>query len=156
MYTKIAAMLATVLMIVTPLTAQNLPSSGIATKSVPVSGTIQFHGELVDINGTLNAVRFIQYGTTANTVALFGELAPNTTAIGRTTGTHYLTNGTVTVTRRLPPGVIPDSATVSLSFPIFTPPPPPGTTAVPDLIEYALIVNLIAYVVLATVGQNPQ
>ena len=126
--------------------------TGITTKSISFSQTVSANGELVDITGSLNVVRLLNYGEKANTVVLYATLAPNVTAIGRTSGMHYVTQGTAAVGRTLPPGTIPDALTVNLPFAIFPP------SAVPDIIEdypptdYPLIVKVIALVIAAVIG----
>jgi hypothetical protein len=126
--------------------------AGITTKSISFSQTVSANGELVDITGSLNVVRLINYGEKANTVVLYGNLAPNVTAIGRTSGKHYVPQGTAAIGRTLPPGPIPDTVTVNLPFAIFPP------SAVPDIVEdypptdYPLIVKVIALVIAAVIG----
>ena len=108
----------------------------------------------MDITGSLNVVRFINYGGNANTLALFAALGPNVTAIGRTTGMHYVSQGqTVAVSRTLPPGAIPDTVKVPLPFDVLTP------TNVPGMIEptypeggVTLVVKVIALVVESLIG----
>ena len=125
--------------------------AGITKKSISFSQTVSTNGELVDINGSLDVVRFIDYGETSNTVVLFATLAPNVTAIGRTSGKHYVTKGSAAVGRTLPPGKIPDTVTVTFPFAVFPP------SAVPDIIEeqpidYPLVVKVIALVIAAVIG----
>ena len=126
--------------------------SGVTTKSIPFSQTVSANGELVDITGSLDVVRLIDYDEEANTVVLYATLAPNVTAIGRTSGKRYVTQGTAAVGRTFPPGPIPDTVTVSLPFAVFPP------SAVPDIIEdypptdYPLIVKVIALVIAAVIG----
>ena len=117
--------------------------AGVTTKSISFSQTVSTNGELVDINGSLSVVRFIDYGETSNTVALFATLTPSVTAVGRTSGKHYVTQGSAAVERTLPPGRIPDTLTVTFPFAVFPP------SAVPDIIEeypptdYPLVVKVI-------------
>jgi hypothetical protein len=136
-------------MLVTSLPAQTLPSSGLTTKSLPFSQAVYNPAtqEYVDISGSLNVVRSINYGSDANSVILLSELAPNAKATGRNTGIQYCTNGTATVTRRLPPGLISDMATVRLSFPLY-PCSGTGVGVEATSIEYTII---LAYILLNTV-----
>lgn len=125
--------------------------AGTTTKSISFSHTVSTKGELVDIHGSLDVVRFIDYGETSNTVVLLATLASNVTAIGRTSGKHYVTKGSAAVARTLPPGKIPDSVTVTFPFAIFPP------RAVADIVEvepfdYPLIVKVIAMVIVAVIG----
>ncbi len=127
--------------------------TGITTKSISFSQAVSANGEFVDITGSLNVVRLLHYGEKANTLVLYATLAPDVTAIGRTTGTRYVTQGTAAVGRTLPPGPIPDTLTVNLPFAIFPP------SAVPDIIEpvyppidYPLIVKVIVLVIQAVIG----
>ena len=126
--------------------------SGVTAKSMPFAQTVSANGELVDISGSLDVVRFINYGEKANTLVLYAKLAPNVTAIGRTNGKRYVTQGTAAVGRTLPPGPIPDTLTVKLPFAVFPP------SAIPDIVEdyppydYPLIVKVIALVIAAVIG----
>jgi hypothetical protein len=125
--------------------------TGITTKSISFSQTVSANGELVDISGSLDVVRLLNYGEKANTVFLYAMLAPNVKAIGRTSGVRYVTQGTAAIGRTLPPGTIPDTVTVSLPFALFPP------SATPDIIEdypptdYPLIVKVIALVIAAVI-----
>ena len=125
--------------------------AGTTTKSISFSHTVSAKDESVDIHGSLDVVRFIDYGEASNTVVLFATLAPNVTAIGRTSGKHYVTKGSAAVARTLPPGKIPDSVTVAFPFAVFPP------SAVADTIEYypppdyLVIVRVIAEVVVAVI-----
>jgi hypothetical protein len=142
MVTRLTALLTVFLIALTSMTAQTLPGSGITTKSVPFSGSIYNTAtqEYVDITGFLNVVRAIKYGSDETAVAVFSGLAPNVTAIGRSSGIQYCTNGTVTVTRHLPPGPVSNTGTVGLTFPLY---PCSGTQVSADLIEYTLVVWLV-------------
>jgi hypothetical protein len=126
--------------------------AGITTKSIAFSQAVSANGESVDITGSLHVVRLLHYGEKSNTVVLYATLAPNVRAIGRSSGKHYVTQGTAAVGRTLPPGTIPDTLTVSLPFAVFPP------SAVPDIVEdyppadYPLIVKVIALVIVAVIG----
>ena len=126
--------------------------AGTTTKSIPFSHTVSTKGELVDIKGSLEVVRFIDYGETSNTVVLFATLGPNVTAIGRTSGKHYVTKGSAAVARTLPPGKIADTVTVTFPFTVFPPSAVPGMIEPEQPYDYPLVVKVIAMLIVAVIG----